>query len=205
MKKKAALPSANEQQLLQQLIVFRIEDEEFGIPIEAVQEIIKVGMITPIPDSPAFIQGLINVRGDIVAVINLKARFFISSDEGIAKHIVIAKQPESLFGIMVDEVIEVLRIQEADIKPPPHLMSQIHEDYVHGVLTHEGRLIILLDLSKILSEDELSRLAESARTHFRKDMEDDHEEIIDERTAVTPSEASHHRPKKTKEKNRNPS
>jgi purine-binding chemotaxis protein CheW len=167
MEKTAASQSSQDIQKLKQLIVFRVADEEFGVPIETVQEIIKMGMVTPIPDSPEFIKGLINVRGDIVAIIDLRARFFLSVKEEISKHIIIAKQAENVYGLMVAEVIEILRIQEEEVKPPPHLMTKIHEEYVQGVITHEGRLIILLDIDLVLSEQELVRLAELMRNHHK--------------------------------------
>lgn len=169
MEKHAAPQTFKDKLQLMQLIVFRVGDEEFGVPIEAVQEIIKIGLITPIPDSPEFIKGLINVRGDIVAVIDVRARFFLSTHDDFPKHIIIAKQNGNLFGLMVDEVIEVLRVQESEVKPPPQLMTKIHEEYVHGVLTHEGRLIILLDLNQVLSEEELIRLADLTRAHHSPD------------------------------------
>jgi hypothetical protein len=85
----------------------------------------------------------------------------------------------------VNEVMEVLRIQESDIKSPPRLMTKIHEDYVHGVITHDGRLIILLDIQQVISEEELIKLADMSRSQQRKygqiDLEDDDEKIIEER------------------------
>jgi purine-binding chemotaxis protein CheW len=170
MEGKAVAQSVSDKQQLMQLIVFRIGDEEFGVPISAVQEIIKVGTITPIPDSPAFIKGLINVRGEIVAIIDVRARFFLSMDAEPSRHIIIARQDENLFGLLVNEVMEVLRIQESDIKSPPRLMTKIHEDYVHGVITHDGRLIILLDIQQVISEE-----------YGQIDLEDDDEKIIEER------------------------
>ena len=163
MEEKSAPLSPAEKQALIQLIVFRIGDEEFGIPIGAVQEIIKVGTITPIPDSPDFIKGLINVRGEIVAIIDVRARFFLTELEETPRHIVIAKSNENFFGLLVDEVIEVLRIEESDIKLPPKLMTKLNEEYVQGVITHDGRLIMLLDVEQVFSEDELARLAETHR------------------------------------------
>jgi len=160
-------PTLDAQRLLQ-LIVFRVGDKEFGVHIESIQEIIKVGAITPIPDSPDFIKGLINVRGDIVAVIDVKERFSLGESDDEQRHIIIAKQNDNIFGLMVDEVMEILRVQGTDIKPPPHLMNKIHRDYVYGVITHEGRLIILLNLNQVLSEDELSKLASMSRRHGEK-------------------------------------
>lgn len=158
-------PEAEEGKVVQ-LIVFNLGDEEFGADIAQVREIIRTGPITPIPDSPDFIKGVINVRGEIVVTIDLKARFFLPANKEVeCKHIVIAEQEKNLFGLMVDEVAEVLRIPETDIKEPPELVTKIHKEYVSGVITLENRLIILLDLTKVLSEEELARLAEIQRRH----------------------------------------
>ncbi len=178
MEEKSVLASTKEKQQIIQLIVFRVGDEEFGVPINAVQEIIKIGNITPIPDSPDFIRGLINVRGDIVAIIDVRARFSLPTEEEPSKHIVIVKQEGNLFGLMVNEVMEVLRIQESDIKAPPQLMAKIQEDYVYGVITHDSRLIILLDVTKVLSEDELIRLA--SLTHQKQNKNSFEEETLGE-------------------------
>lgn len=139
-----------------QLIVFRTGKEEFGVPIDAVREIIKATAITPIPNSPHFIKGIINVRGEIVTAIDIKSRFSLESDiESEAKHIVVVKQEDSLFGLMVDEVMEVLRVQKNEIKSPPSIISNIHEKYISGVISHDDRLIVLLDLNVVLSGNEL--------------------------------------------------
>jgi purine-binding chemotaxis protein CheW len=139
-----------------QLIVFRAGNEEFGVPIDAVREIIKVGLITPIPASPNFISGITNVRGEIITAIDVRLRFSLPFDrKSQPKHIIVTKQEDGLFGLIVDEVIEVLRIHESDIKPPPQLVTQIHKKYVSGVVTNNSRLIILLDLSQVLAQKDL--------------------------------------------------
>lgn len=153
-----------EEKTIIQLIVFRTGEEEFGVPIEEVREIIKMGTITPIPNALKFIKGIINVRGEIVTIIDIKKRFNLPIDKNSqAKHIIVSKQEETLFGLMVDEVIEVLRIKQKDIKSPPPLISKINEKYIKNVVSHEGRLIILLDLLKILSQDELLMLAQKLK------------------------------------------
>lgn len=182
MEGKSESQSTKEKKQIIQLIVFRVGDEEFGIPISDVQEIIKISTITPIPDSPEFIKGLINVRGDIVAIIDVRARFFLTTQEEPSRHIVITKQEGSFFGLMVDEVMEVLRIQESDIKPPPRLMTKINEYYVHGVVTHDGRLIILLDVAQVLSEEELVRLTEMTRGQHKKSDQVNLHEVEDEKS-----------------------
>lgn len=149
-----------------QLIVFNLGDEEFAAEIGQVREIIRAGTITPIPDSPQFIKGVSNVRGEITVVIDLKERFFLPAKKKVeGKHIIITEQEKNLFGLMVDEVAEVLRIPETEIKPTPELVTRIDRVYISGVLTLEGRLIIMLDLRKVLSEDELARLTEISKRH----------------------------------------
>ncbi len=159
-----AAPLAAEAPLVQ-LIVFHVGEEEFAVPIGGVREIVRAGPVTPIPDSPDFIKGLINVRGDIVATIDLKNRFSLSAEAVVPKHVLITQQAENLFGLLVDEVTEVLRIPQAEIKPPHKLMTKIHEEYVSGVVTHQERLIILLELAQVLSVEELAHLSEVTREH----------------------------------------
>jgi len=154
------MPKEQEQHIVQ-LIVFHLEEEEFGVPISEVREIIATGPVTPIPNSPKFIVGVINVRGEVPVVINLKERFNLQKKKEIeSKHIVLTEQDKSLFGLLVDEVTEVLRVEENTITKTPELVTRIHEDYVKGVLTIDNRLILLLDLAKVLSEEDLERYTE---------------------------------------------
>src|ERR1700677_1563437 len=154
------MPKEQEKQIVQ-LIVFHLEDEEFGVPISEVREIIATGPVTPIPNSPKFIVGVINVRGEVPVVINLKERFNLRKKKEIeSKHIVLTEQDKSLFGLLVDEVTEVLRVEQNTITKAPDLVTKIHEDYVKGVLTVDNRLILLLDLAKVLSEEGLERYTE---------------------------------------------
>lgn len=144
-----------------QLVVFKAGHEKFGIPIDAVREIIKIGPITPIPNTPKFIKGIINVRGEIVTTIDIKKRFSLTSTMNVEpKHIIVTKQDENLFGLVVDEVIEIFRVNQTEISPPPKLISDMHKDYVKGVITHNDELIIVLDLTHVLSHKELIKLTE---------------------------------------------
>jgi purine-binding chemotaxis protein CheW len=158
-----------EQANITQLIVFQIGKEAFGIPIDDVREIIRTGTITPIPDSPPFVKGLINVRGDIIPTIDLRICFTLPDDneDGLRdQHVVVTRNQPSVYGLLVDEVTEVLRIPKDNIKPPPKLLTTIHEDYVAGVVTVEEKLTIILDLKEILSDEEVLRLNESTRRHL---------------------------------------
>lgn len=164
---------AKEEIEIVQLIVFNLGDEEFGATIDQVREILRVGTITPIPDSPDYIKGVANVRGEITVLIDLKARFLLHKDKEVeSKHMIITEQENNLFGLIVDEVTEVLRIPEIDIKPAPKPVTGKGRTYIRGVLTLEDRLIVLLDLKKVISEQELVRLAEMAK---KQDMAIDKE------------------------------
>ncbi len=184
-----------EEQQLVQLIVFRTGNEEFCVPIDDVQEIIKIGKITPIPDAPSFIQGLINVRGDIVAIIDVKARFSLPNlGDSVCKHIIITQQSSGLFGLMVEEVLEVLRVKKTDINTKPSILLKIHEKFVSGVVVYDNRLIILLDLSGVLSEQELIRLTGHAQ-EIGKDpevpvLEQSEEQIVHKRKKASAFKSS---------------
>lgn len=152
-----------------QLIIFRAGNEEFAVKIEEVREIIKLGAVTPIPESPDFIKGIINVRGEIVTAIDIRSRFLLPiSDEIESKHIVVTKKDENLFGLIVDEVIEVLRIQSKEIKSAPSLLDRINEKYVEGIISHEDRLIILLDLNRVLSQQDLTKVTSAKKSELLK-------------------------------------
>ena len=150
-----------------QLIVFDLGDEEYGANINQVREIIRTGMITPIPDSPDFIRGISNIRGEVPVIIDLKSRFFLPAvkREIEDRHIIITEQDKNIFGLLVDEVTEVLRIPESDIKSAPEIVTRIDREYVNGVITLDNRLIILLDLAKVLSPEELAKLTDFSQRH----------------------------------------
>ena len=153
--------SGDDQDKIIELVVFTMGDEEFAAAIDQVREVITKGTITPIPDSPDFVKGITNVRGEITVAVDLKGGLslkFAGDAEG--KHIVITEQEKSLFGLIVDEVTEVLRIPESQIKPAPDAVTRMKRVHVSGVITVDDRLIILLDLSKVLSSESLEQLAE---------------------------------------------
>lgn len=156
----------SEETRLLELIIFNLENEEFGTDINQVREIIRTPPITTIPNSVDFIKGITNVRGEIAVVIDLRLRFLLPvKKEGLCKHIVMTEQGKDLFGLMVDEVTQVLRIAEKDIKPPPKLVSKINKTFINGVITIDNRLIILLDLANVLLEKELIELVDFAKKH----------------------------------------
>ena len=154
-----------------QFVVFTLGNEEYGVGILDVREIVKTGTITMIPNSPDFLKGVINLRSKIVGVIDLEKRFLLKRDEEdhTGKHIVIAEIGDGTFGLLVDEVTDVLRLPKEGIKLPPEIITKkIGIDYVEGIGTVNDKLIILLDVEKVLSEKELIELAKTSTREYRK-------------------------------------
>ena len=116
-----------------QLVNFRLRDEEFGVDIGSVKEIVRVTEITHIPDAPSFIHGVTNLRGQIIAVIDLARQFGLAprQDLGESARIVVTEIRDQTVGMLVDEVPEVLKISSGDIEPAPELIqSEVRKDYI---------------------------------------------------------------------------
>ncbi len=146
------------------IVGFRVGREVFGVPIALVHEIVRVPEITSVPDSPGCVQGVINLRGKIVSVVDLRMRFGEKEIKATKKNrILVAEVAGKLVGLIVDSASEVLKIPERDIDLPP-VFEQAETNYVTGVGKLNGRLIILIDLNKILQKGELRRLGELAET-----------------------------------------
>jgi purine-binding chemotaxis protein CheW len=144
-----------------QIVGFRIGRETFGVPISLVHEIVRVPEITAVPDAPGFVEGVINLRGKIISVVDLRKRF--GEKEGPAdkrNRILVTELEGKMVGLIVDAASEVLKIAESDIGPAPGVFSEDDVHYVSGVGKYRDRLIILVDLSKILQKGELRRLGE---------------------------------------------
>ncbi len=146
-----------------QLVVFSIGKELYGVGIDAVHEIVKVPDITEVPDAPAFLEGVINLRGKIVPVVDLRKRMKLDSRERTKSSRVLITENESrLVGLLVDAVSEVLKIQPESVDAPPEMISSIGVQYITGVAKVEGRLIILLDLKKVLSVEDMRTIGSAA-------------------------------------------
>jgi purine-binding chemotaxis protein CheW len=144
---------------LLQLVSFKIGEEEFGIDILKVQEINRMMQITKVPNSPEFIDGVVNLRGRIIPVIDLRTRLNMSRIEHDNRtRIIVVDLSGVTVGFIVDEVSEVLRIPKSITEPPPAMVAGIDSDYITAVGKLEDRLLILLDLEKIFSLDESNKL-----------------------------------------------
>ncbi len=143
-----------------QLVTFKIGEEEFGVDILKVQEIIRMMPITKVPNAPDFVEGVINLRGKVIPVIDMRRRFGMSATAHDSQtRIKVMDLQGQIVGFVVDAVCEVLRIKESTIEPPPPVVAGIGSEYMRGVGKLEDRLLILLDLDKLLSENELNSLA----------------------------------------------
>lgn len=142
-----------------QLVGFKIGQEEFGINILAVQEIIKIIDITKVPNASEYIEGVINLRGRIIPIVHLRKRLrmpVIEMDKN--SRIIVVEISGKTVGFIVDEVQEVLRISSDITEKPPELASGVDSDYIVAVAKLDDRLLILLDLEKTLANDELEEL-----------------------------------------------
>lgn len=146
---------------LLQLVIFQLGSEEFGVEIMQVQEIIRMPDITRIPQSPEYVEGIINLRGKIIVVINLDTRFGLELKElDDNSRIIIIEVGDSVVGMIVDSVSEVLRLPAANVEPAPEIIkAKIHADYLRGVGKLDDRLLILLDLEKVLTEEEMTHVS----------------------------------------------
>ncbi len=167
MQQEFTLRQAEEQRKEQliQLVGFIIGKEYFGVDILMVQEIIRSTPITAVPNSPDFIEGVINLRGSIIPVIDLRKRLnLLVKDEGYNKEdiwIVILDVDTRVTGFIVDKVTEVMKIQESSIEPPPEIVvAGLKSQYIRGVCKIDKRLMIMLDFNRILMLDEIKKLKE---------------------------------------------
>ncbi len=141
-----------EQEL--QLVTFRLANEEYGLPITKVQEINRLVPVTKLPQTPSFMEGIINLRGRIIPVIDLRKRFTMTvTSHDDETRIIIVEISGQIVGVTVDAVKEVVRINMANIEPPPTTVA-VDSQYINGVGKINDRLIILLDIDKVFTAQE---------------------------------------------------
>ena len=143
-----------------QLVSFRLADEEYGVEIGKVREIILVGEITEVPQTPRYVKGLINLRSTVIPIVDLKLRFGLPEIEPTDDtRIVVVDVGGKTIGVIVDEVNEVLRVSRDQIAPPPQAVRGSEEDeYLTGLAKVGDRLLILLDIEQIMFDDDLKEV-----------------------------------------------
>lgn len=146
----------------EQVVVFELAGQTYGVEIGSVSEIIRMESITRVPRAPEFVEGVINLRGRIIPVLDLRKRFGLPEGEHTRRsRIIIAEIGSMTVGMIVDAVLEVLRIPVDGIEPPPPVVDGVDVVYLRGITLHGERLVILLNLEKVLYEEEKEALAEA--------------------------------------------
>ncbi len=142
-----------------QLVSFKIGKEEFGVDILKVQEIIRMMKITRVPNSPEYVDGVVNLRGKVIPVVDLRKRLGMEIKERDKNtRIIVVELENKTIGFIVDEVNEVLRIPRNITEAPPKMVSGIDSEYITAVGKLEDRLLILLDLEKVFTNEEHAEL-----------------------------------------------
>ena len=142
-----------------QWVTFRLGDEKYGINVMQVQEVLRVAEIAPVPGAPSYVLGIINLRGNVVTVIDTRNRFGLMSREADdSSRIVIIETASHIIGILVDSVAEVVELRSSDIETAPNVGNEETSKYIQGVTSRDNELLILVDLNRFLSEEEKAEL-----------------------------------------------
>lgn len=145
----------NEASDILQLVSFKIGKEEFAVDILKVQEIIKIISITKVPNSPHFVEGVINLRGRVIPIIDLRIRLGLEKvQHSNDTRIIVVELEGNIVGFIVDAVYEVLRISKSITEAPPELVTGVNSEFITAVGKLEDRILILLDLEKVLNQSE---------------------------------------------------
>lgn len=142
-------------------VVFRLENEHYGVDIMNVREVSEFKDTLKIPNTPAFIDGVINLRGEITPIISLKKRFNLSGGyDRNQGRVIVVNMNDKLIGFLVDEASQVLTIEDSNIDPTPEIISGIDRRYIDGIGKIDDKMVIILDFEKVLSESEKHELEE---------------------------------------------
>lgn len=143
-----------------QLVTFRLKEETYGINVMQVQEVLRVAEIAPVPGAPDYVLGIINLRGNVVTVIDTRKRFGLpTAERDDSSRIVIIESDQQVVGILVDGVAEVVELHQSEIDVAPSIGNDEHSRYIQGVASRADDLLIVVDLNKLLSEEEWSEMA----------------------------------------------
>ena len=147
-----------------EVLTFVLGTEEYGVDILKVQEIRGYDKVTPIPAAPAFLKGMVNIRGIIVPVVDLRVKFGLEARYESTTVMIILRIGPRMVGVVVDGVSDTLALSPAQVKPAPALGAVVDSSYLAGLVTHEQRMILLLDIAHLLSSGEMNLLAAAAES-----------------------------------------
>ena len=142
-----------------QWVTFKLANEVYGINVMQVQEVLRYSEIAPVPGAPIYVLGIINLRGNVVTVIDTRARFGLDPcDVTDNTRVVVIESEKQVIGILVDSVAEVVYLKASEIDDAPNVGNEESAQFIQGVSNREGELLILVDLDKLLSDDEWDEL-----------------------------------------------
>ena len=157
---KITTESENQGDPMLQWVTFQLDEEIYGVNVMQVQEVLRVTEIAPVPGAPSYVLGIINLRGNVVTVLDTRARFGLpQQDVGDSSRILIIESADQVVGILVDSISEVVYLRESEIEPAPNVGNEESSRFIQGVCNREEELLILVDLNKFLTEDELGVVA----------------------------------------------
>lgn len=151
-----------------QLVTFQLGEELYGIDIMDVKEIVRVQDVRPIPNAPSYVEGIFNLRKEIIPIINLHKRFHLKravladEDELLSGFIIIDLDGMKL-GVVIDKVARVVTVETDKIKPPPQMLTGIGAEYIQGVVHQDQGYLIILDIAKLFNPKELQKISELKR------------------------------------------
>ncbi len=144
-----------------QWVTFRLDNETYGINVMRVQEVLRVTEIAPVPGAPDYVLGIINLRGNVVTVLDTRQRFGLPQHEDDdSTRVVVIESERTVVGILVDSVAEVVELRRSAIESSPSVGNDESSKYIEGVANNDGELLILVDINKLLSEDEWMELSD---------------------------------------------
>ena len=150
---------------IMQIVGFQLANEEYGLDIMRVQEIILIGTVTQVPQVPDYVRGLINLRGHVIPIVDLRRRFDLpDTGQTEEQRIIVVNVHNKTIGIVVDAVNQVTRVTADQIEPPPTSVDGIDHEFITGLAKFDKRLVILLDIERLLTTEETGRLNELAES-----------------------------------------
>jgi purine-binding chemotaxis protein CheW len=156
----SANKNADSNEEVLQWVTFKLEEETYGINVMQVQEVLRYTEIAPVPGAPSYVLGIINLRGNVVTVIDTRARFGLMGAEVTDNsRIVIIEAEKQVIGILVDSVAEVVYLRSSEIDSAPNIGTEESAKFIQGVSNRDGELLILVDLNKLLNDDEWDELS----------------------------------------------
>ena len=143
-----------------QWVTYQLEEEVYGINVMQVQEVLRLTEIAPVPGAPSYVLGIINLRGNVVTVIDTRSRFGLTSKEpDDLSRIIIVEVNGNVVGMLVDSVAEVVYLHQSEIDTAPNVSNDDSSRFIQGVCSREEKLLILVDVNKLLTDDEIAELS----------------------------------------------